>query len=53
MRTEPLFFLGALIALAMIVFYIGILGFMLVCILRDFIHRKDGRCSCDKDNDRP
>lgn len=39
MRNEPLFLWGLVIAVGMILLYVGVMLFMLVCILRDFIHR--------------
>jgi hypothetical protein len=41
MKTESMFIAGLAIALLFILFYIGFLAWMLVVLVRDYLHRKD------------
>ena len=41
MRVEPVFLLGLIIALFALVFYAGMICFILAVFVRDYIHRND------------
>lgn len=53
MRFDPIFFWGFVIALLFVLFYVAFGLFLLIVVLRDFIHRNDNNsCDCNLDSDR-